>query len=197
MAEETTENTEVETPETPATEETPAVDSEKAVEKLQKRLSKETAEKKDLQGQLDEALAKLKDLSEGKGPKKLSDDEKAAKAQSEKDKQIQELQDKLKITQSKVETNDVLKEAGLTVSSDMLDLVVSADDKRTLGNAKALIEFANSVREEARKEFLKGTTPRDNGDTKARPTSLKGMSLTAQSELMRDDPKLYEQLSQK
>lgn len=194
---ETTEPEEPETPETTPAEMGTEVDSDKAVEKLQKRLGKETAEKKDLQTQLDEAVAKLKQVQEGKGPKKLSDDEKEVEANKAKDQQIIDLQNKLKLTQSKVETNDVLKEAGLTVSSDVLDLVVSVDDKKTLANAKALIEYSNSVKDGARKEFMKGIPPRDGGDTKKKPTSLNDMSMTEQSQLMRDDPDLYQKLSRK
>ena len=91
----------------------------------------------------------------------------------------------------------MLKEAGLSVGSELLDVIASVEDDKTYANAKALINFANQVAESTRKELLKGKTPTDNVANPVKVTSLKGMSLSDRSQLAEDDPTLYNKLKNK
>ncbi|MCM0724316.1 DUF4355 domain-containing protein [Latilactobacillus curvatus] len=139
------------------------LDADKTVAKLQKRIGKEQAEKQGFKAQLDDALKQIEDLKSGKSVKELSDEEKAKKAEDDKVKRIKELEDKLARTESIKQTDAVFKEAGLNVGDDVLEMVVSSDDDKTFANAKALIEFANSIESQTRQGFLKGRTPKETG----------------------------------
>ena len=113
------------------------LDSEKVVEKLQKRLASKTAAEKETKTQLEQALARIEELEKGgkKGVKDLSDEEKATKAQQE-------------------------KEAGLTVGKDILSIVVSEDDVRTLANVKALINYTQDQQKQWEIKRNTGSTPK-------------------------------------
>ncbi|OYS66632.1 capsid assembly scaffolding protein Gp46 family protein [Limosilactobacillus reuteri] len=137
--------------------------SDEIVSKLQKRIGKEQASKNDYKDRLEKAEAKIKELTAGKSVKQLSDDDKAKNEADEKDKTIKELQAKLARQTSLNETDKVFKEAGLKVDDNVLNMIVTNDDKQTYANAQALINYTNRVQEEVRKSFLKGTTPRHNG----------------------------------
>lgn len=139
------------------------LDADKTVAKLQKRIGKEQAEKQGFKAQLDDALKQIEELKSGKSVKELSDEEKAKKAEDDKVKRIKELEDKLARTESIKQTDAVFKEAGLNVGDDVLEMVVSSDDDKTFANAKALIEFANSIESQTRQGFLKGRTPKETG----------------------------------
>lgn len=141
-----------------------SVDSDKVVEKLKGRIGKMTAEKSDTEQKLADALKTIEDLKSGKKDvKKLSEADKSKQEQAAKDSKIQELEDKLKLSEAKSQTDSVFKEAGLNVSSDVLNMVVSTDDDTTYSNAKSLIDFANSIQESTRSEFMAGKTPKASG----------------------------------
>lgn len=141
------------------------VDADKTVAKLQKRIGKEHAEKQDYKSKLDEALKQIEDLKSGKSIKKLSEEEKATKAEDEKAKRIAELEGEIARSKSIKETDSVFKEAGLNVDDSVLNMVVANDNDKTYANAKALINFANSVQEQTRQGYLKGKTPKETGNT--------------------------------
>ncbi|WP_395389488.1 capsid assembly scaffolding protein Gp46 family protein [Fructilactobacillus frigidiflavus] len=157
---ETGTNTETETQDN---EQGQGVDAEKIVEKLQKRIGKEQSEKNDYAKKLADAQKQLEEFKNGKSVSKLSEDEKAKQAATEKDNQIKELETKLKLAESTQQTDAVFKEAGFNVGSDVLNMVVNTDDEKTYANAKALIDFVNSIRTDTKQEFLKGKTPTASG----------------------------------
>lgn len=145
------------------------LDGDKLVKKLQKRIGKEQNEKHSLQAQLDKANEKIKQLQSGKSVKDLSDEDKAKKAQDDKDKEIASLRAQLTRRDNIKETDEVFKEAGLNVSDDVLNMVVVDDDKQTYANVQALIKYTNQIQDGVKKELLKGPTPRENG----KPTMTK------------------------
>lgn len=152
------------------------LDGDKLVKKLQKRIGKEQNEKHSLQDQLDKANEKIKQLQSGKSVKDLSDEDKAKKAQDDKDKEIASLRAQLTRRDNIKETDEVFKEAGLNVSDDVLNMVVVDDDKQTYANVQALIKYTNQIQNGVKKEFLKGPTPRENGKptmTKAEISKIK------------------------
>lgn len=162
------------TTETTETEETAAeetqekeLDSEKVVEKLQKRLASKTAAEKETKTQLDQALARIEELENAgkKGVKTLSDEEKAVKAQEEKDAEIAQLKARIKISESTQQADEVLKDAGLTVGKDILALVVSEDDAATLANVKALITYTQDQQKQWEIRRNTGTTPKKTTGT--------------------------------
>lgn len=144
-------------------EEAKPLDSDKLVKKLQKRIGKEQDDKHSLQDQLDKANAKIKELTKSKGVKELSDEDKAKKAEDDKDREIQKLRAQLVRRDNIKQTDDVFKEAGLSVSDDVLNMVVVDDDKQTYANVQALIKFVNKIQDGVKKSYLKGSTPRQNG----------------------------------
>lgn len=145
------------------------LDGDKLVKKLQKRIGKEQNEKHSLQDQLDKANAKIKELQSGKSIKNLSDEDKAKKTEDEKDKEIASLRAQITRRDNIKQTDEVFKDAGLTVGDDVLNMVVVDDDKQTYTNVQALIKYTNQIQSGVKKELLKGSTPRNNG----KPTMTK------------------------
>ncbi|KRK80221.1 capsid assembly scaffolding protein Gp46 family protein [Companilactobacillus nodensis] len=175
-----------------------SVDSDKVVEKLKGRIGKMTAEKSDTEQKLADALKTIEDLKSGKKDvKKLSQDDKAKQEQVAKDSKIQELEDKLKLSEAKSQTDSVFKEAGLNVNSDVLNMVVSTDDETTYSNAKSLIDFANSIQESTRSEFMAGKTPKVSGAVAKQVTQdeFNSMSYFDKAKLMKDDPTQFTKLT--
>ncbi|MCL3984994.1 MULTISPECIES: capsid assembly scaffolding protein Gp46 family protein [Limosilactobacillus] len=145
------------------------LDGDELVKKLQKRIGKEQNEKHSLQDQLDKANAKIKELQSGKSIKNLSDEDKDKKAEDEKDKEIASLRAQITRRDNIKQTDEVFKDAGLTVGNDVLNMVVVDDDKQTYANVQALIKYTNQIQSGVKKELLKGSTPRNNG----KPTMTK------------------------
>lgn len=190
------ETTENEQSTSEGTENESEVNSDKVVEKLQKRIGKEQSEKNDYAKQLAEAQKQIEELKNGNSVSKLSEKEKAKKAETEKDNHIKELETKLKIAESTQQTDAVFKEAGLNVGTDVLSMVVNTDDEKTYSNAKALIDFANNVRTETKKEFLKGKTPTTAGSV-VKTVSLdefNQMSYADKAKLAQENPENFNKL---
>lgn len=180
-------NTEVEKQNATETEEQPKndgtdskeekqLDGDKLVKKLQKRIGKEQNEKHSLQDQLDKANEKIKQLQSGKSIKDLSDEDKAKKAESDKDKKIASLEAQITRRDNIKQTDEVFKEAGLNVSDDVLNMVVVDNDKQTYANVQALIKYTNQIQSGVKRELLKGSTPKINGKpsmTKAEIAKIK------------------------
>lgn len=145
------------------------LDGDELVKKLQKRIGKEQNEKHSLQDQLDKANAKIKELQSGKSIKNLSDEDKDKKAEDEKDKEIASLRAQITRRDNIKQTDEVFRDAGLTVGDDVLNMVVVDDDKQTYANVQALIKYTNQIQSGVKKELLKGSTPRNNG----KPTMTK------------------------
>lgn len=145
------------------------VDTKKIISKLKGRISKEQKSKHDLQ-QENEALKKqleqYADLQSGKSIKDLSDEEKAKKADSDKDKRIAELEATIKRNNALRETQEIFTESGLNVSNEVLEMVVADDAKTTLANATAITNLIENVKEATRKELLAGKTPQNFGKPK-------------------------------
>ena len=145
------------------------LDGDKLVKKLQKRIGKEQNEKHSLQDQLDKANAKIKELQSGKANKDSLDIEATMSKESEKDKEIASLRAQIARRDNIKQTDEVFKEAGLTVSDDVLNMVVVDDEKQTYANVQALIKYTNQIQSGVKKDLLKGSTPRTNG----KPTMTK------------------------
>lgn len=151
------------------------LDGDKLVKKLQKRIGKEQNEKHSLQDQLDKANEKIKQL-QSKSIKDLSDEDKAKKAESDKDKKIASLEAQITRRDNIKQTDEVFKEAGLNVSDDVLNMVVVDNDKQTYANVQALIKYTNQIQSGVKRELLKGSTPKINGKpsmTKAEIAKIK------------------------
>lgn len=166
------------------------VDADKVVEKLQKRLGHEQAQKNDYKEQLDKALARISKLEKGEDPD-------VAPKPDEKDAQIKELQAQIKRSETKQQTRSVLTEAGLNVSEDVLNMVVVDDDKTTFSRAKALINYTTSVQDNIRQELMKGVTPRNHGHkTKTvNKSSFDQMTAAERVTLAKEDPAQFKKLT--
>lgn len=192
--------------ETTETEETAAeetaekeLDSEKVVEKLQKRLASKTAAEKETKTQLDQALARIEELENAgkKGVKTLSDEEKAVKAQEEKDAEIAKLKSQIKIAESTQQADEVLKEAGLAVGKDILALVVAEDDTQTLANVKALITYTQDQQAKWEVRRNTGTTPKRtiNNQNTVTQEQFDAMPYAQKSALASSNPELFKKLT--
>lgn len=124
------------------------------VEKLQKRLGKLTGDKHDLEEELANTKAELEEYKSGKKTvKKLSEEDKAKKEQDAKDKELASLRAELARTKALSETSDVLKEQGLDVSTDVLNMVVSSDNQKTYANVNALVSFGEQIANQVRADY--------------------------------------------
>lgn len=201
--EETIENTEeVETQETDAQveeQETNAVDSEKVIEKLQKRIGKEQAEKNETKTQLDQALARIEELEKDskKSVKEKSNEEKAAEAQKAKDDEIAALRAQIKVADLTQQADEVLKESGLTVGKDVLGIIVNEDEETTYSNVKALINFLNEQQKQWEIKRNTGDTPKQvpKGKTSVDQQQFDAMTFAEKSKLATNDPEQFKKLT--
>ena len=137
-------------------------DSDKIVEKLQKRIGKEQAEKNETKTQLDQALARMKELEKGgkKSVKEKSDEEKAAELQKAKDDEIASLKAQIKISNITSQADEVLKESGIALSAAELGLLVDVDEEKTYSNVKTFLNLLDNQRSQWEKARNTGTTPK-------------------------------------
>lgn len=155
------------------------VDTNKIISKLKGRISKEQKSKHDLQHEneaLKKQLEQYADLQSGKSIKDLSDEEKAKKAESDKDKRIAELEATIKRNKALRETQEIFVESGLNVSNEVLEMVVADDAKTTLANATAITNLIENVKEATRKELLAGKTPQNFGKPKMTKDEIMGIA---------------------
>ena len=137
-------------------------DSDKIVEKLQKRIGKEQAEKNETKTQLDQALARIEELEKGgkKSVKEKSDEEKAAEIQKAKDDEIASLKAQIKISNITSQADEVLKESGIALSAAELGLLVDVDEEKTYSNVKTFLNLLDNQRSQWEKARNTGTTPK-------------------------------------
>lgn len=173
------------------------VDADEIVKKLQKRIGAEQSKKNSYKEQLDNALKEIEKLKSGKSVKTLSDEDKAKKDVDEKDKEIAALKSQIARRQTLDDTDQVLRENGLIVPSNVLNFLVSDDADNTYSNVKAFIDYTETVKDSVREEFKKGRTPRVSGTT-AKAVSQKdfdGMTQKERVALFHADPELFRKLT--
>lgn len=143
-------------------QETNSVDPEKVIEKLQKRIGKEQADKNETKTQLEQALARIEELEKGgkKSIKEKSDEEKAADLQKEKDDRIAALEAQIKLSNITSEADEVLKESGIALKAEELALLVDVDEEKTYSNVKTFLGLLENQRIQWEKERNTGVTPK-------------------------------------
>lgn len=148
--------------ETNEEEQQQSTDNDKIVEKLQKRIGKEQAEKNETKTQLDQALARIEELEKGgkKSVKEKSDEEKAAELQKAKDDEIASLKAQIKISNITSQADEVLKESGIALSTAELGLLVDVDEEKTYSNVKTFLNLLDNQRSQWEKARNTGTTPK-------------------------------------
>lgn len=173
------------------------VDADEIVKKLQKRIGAEQSKKNSYKEQLDNALKEIEKLKSGKSVKTLSDEDKAKKDVDEKDKEIAALKSQIARRQTLDDTDQVLRENGLVVPSNVLNFLVSDDADNTYSNVKAFIDYTETIKDGVREEFKKGRTPRVSGTT-AKAVSQQDFDMMTQKErvaLFHTDPELFRKLT--
>lgn len=133
------------------TTETDPVDSEKVVEKLQSRLKAETAQKKDTETKLAEALKELEELKSN--PKKTIKEKSIEDKLIEKDKENETLRNQIRAAEITKQADDVLRESGFAVSTEMLSILVNADEEKTFSNIKAFVDYASTIKTEVENDI--------------------------------------------
>lgn len=176
------------------------IDGDKTVEKLKKRLDSKTAENHDLKQKYDEQSQLLDDLKSGrKSIKELFSDDKKSKEETEKDNEIAKLKAEIARTKAINETNAVFKDQGLVVSDDVLNMVVGngTDNDAIYENVKALTDLINGIKDDVRKEFMKGSTPRISGKKSAKVSTkdFDQMTLAEKVQLLANDPDKFNKLT--
>ena len=143
-------------------QETNSVDPEKVIEKLQKRIGKEQADKNETKTQLEQALARIEELEKGgkKSIKEKSDEEKAADLQKEKDDEIAALKAQIKLSNITSEADEVLKESGIALKAEELALLIDVDEEKTYSNVKTFLGLLENQRVQWEKERNTGVTPK-------------------------------------
>lgn len=137
---------------------------DKLTSKFQKRIDKLTASNSDYKSKLEEAEKQLEDLKSGKvSVKDLLKEQKSTKADDEKDQRIAQLEAQLQREKDLQSTREAFSEDGLAIPDSVLNMVVSTNQQTTVDNIGAIKSFVNTIRDSAKKEALRGTTPRTNG----------------------------------
>ena len=181
------------------TQETEPVDSEKVIEKLQKRIGKEQAEKNETKTQLDQALLRIEELEKGskKSIKEKSAEDKQAEAQNAKDNEIAELKKQIKLAEVTQQADEVLKESGLAVGKDVLSILVDEDQEQTYTNVKAIINLLNEQQKAWEVKRNTGKTPKRTPDSQSVTTQeqFDAMSYAEQSKLATSNPEQFKKLT--
>lgn len=193
---------EIETQETGAQveeQENTSVDSDKIVEKLQKRIGKEQAEKNQTKSELDKALQRIEELEKGskKSVKEKSVEEQLAELQKVKDEEVQSLRKELELSRVTQQADEVLKESGLAVGKDILSMLVSTDEEQTFSNVKALIGFLNDQQKQWEISRNTGRTPKNvtNAVNTVSQAEFDNMRYAEKAELAQKNPELFKQLT--
>lgn len=176
-----------------------SVDSDKVVEKLQKRIGKEQAEKNQTKSELDKALQRIKELEKGskKSVKEKSVEEQLAELQKAKDEEVQSLRKELELSRVTQQADEVLKESGLAVGKDILSMLVSTDEEQTFSNVKALIGFLNDQQKQWEISRNTGRTPKNvtNAVNTVSQAEFDNMRYAEKAELAQKNPELFKQLT--
>lgn len=147
------------------------VESDKIVDKLQKRLGKEQAEKKEAKTRLEEALSRIEELEKGnkKSLKDKSDEEKQSELQKAKDEEIAQLRSQIKLAEISQQADEVLKESGIAVGKEVLSMLVNEDIDKTLTNVKALINLLSEQQKSWETKRNTGITPKKTPENNSDP----------------------------
>lgn len=181
------------------TTESNSIDSEKVIEKLQKRLGKETSEKNETKEQLEKALLEIDELKKAskKGVKELSEEDKAKQEQNAKDSKIKELENQIKIQNITSQVDEVLKESGFALKKEELSLVVNSDEEVSYSNVQTLISLINRDREQQAIKRNTGVTPKAQTTQATTVTreQFDAMSYAEKSKLATNDPTQFKKLT--
>lgn len=169
------------------------VDGSKVIAKLQARLTKEQADKNEFKDKYENLKKEFESLKSGKSVKDIHKEDKSKQELAERDKQIKELEAKIKRSETLKEVDGIFKDADLSVSDEILNLVVADDNEKTVSNASAIIDLINKSREDGRNTILKGKTPKSTGKS-INPKSAKGLSILERAKLLKSDPSTYNNL---
>ncbi|UUV99571.1 capsid assembly scaffolding protein Gp46 family protein [Vagococcus luciliae] len=132
--------------------------ADEIVQKLQKRLGKEQGAKREAKEQLDEALKRIEELenqSKLNSPQLSEDDE-----LTKRDKEIEALRQKIKLSEVTQQADEVLKDSGLALNRDQLSLVVDTDEKVTYKKVETLINLLEEQKRVWATERNTGITPK-------------------------------------
>ena len=181
-------------------------DLNSVIEKLQKRLNSKTQAEKETKDQLAHALERIEQLekkqkgSKARESKEGTEDAKANSEQTlldERDKEIADLKRQIKRSESRVQADEVLKEAGLSVGRELLDTLVSDEDEQTLANVKALVNFVNELQKAWELKRNSGTAPKQTpGGTKTvTAEEFSKMTYAQRVNLAKENKELFKKLT--
>ena len=176
------------------------VNPEKVIEKLQKRIGKEQADKNEMKSQLDHAMARIEELEKGgkKSIKEKSDEEKAADLQKEKDDEIAALKAQIKLSNITSEADEVLKESGIALKAEELALLVDVDEEKTYSNVKTFLGLLENQRVQWEKERNTGVTPKkvpSETSPKVTKEDFDRMTALERAELFKKDPQTFKHIT--
>lgn len=172
--------------------------TEKVLEKLKARIGKEQAEKNETKTQLEQAMARIQELEQGrKGVKEKSAEEKLAEAQQKKDDEIAVLRKQIKLSDMTQEADEVLKEGGLVVPKEVLSLLVSEDEAKTYDNVKTILTFLETQQKAWETKRNTGTTPKKTGGSQETVTTeqFNAMSYLEKAKLASEQPENFKKIT--
>ncbi len=176
-----------------------STDNDKIVEKLQKRIGKEQAEKNETKTQLDQALSRIEELEKGgkKSVKEKSDEEKAAELQKAKDDEIASLKAQIKISNITSQADEVLKESGIALSAAELGLLVDVDEEKTYSNVKTFLNLLDNQRSQWEKARNTGTTPKrvPSNVVSVDKDKFDSMTYAEKAELAKSNPEEFKKIT--
>lgn len=178
-------------------------DLNSVIEKLQKRLNSKIQAEKETKDQLAHALERIEQLEKKQKGLKVREGTEDAKTNNEqtlldeRDKEIADLKRQIKRSESRIQADEVLKEAGLSVGRDLLDTLVSDEDEQTLANVKALVNFVNELQKAWELKRNSGTAPKKTpGGTKTvTAEEFSKMTYAQRVTLAKENKELFKKLT--
>lgn len=149
------------------------INSEPTVEPTQNNNGDDTVEKGLTQAEVDKLITEAKEQAANEALEQYKkEQEKQANLEklSEKErlaKQIEELKEENKRLTADMRRNQMITQArseftkdGLAVPDNVLDFIVTNDEKQTLSNMQSLKKWADSLHKEWETQYSKGSTPK-------------------------------------
>lgn len=166
------------------------IDVNKLKSQLTQRIAKEQTDKNEWKNKFEKVSQQLKQLQGG------SDEP------TEEEQKLKDLAEQNKKLQAKLERNDtitkvqgVFSDNGLNINKDILNLIVTNDEKTTSTNAEAIINLINNARDEGRNAILKGKSPKTSAAPVVSAKDFSKMNVVERVQLKQANPELFKQLN--
>ncbi|KRN29228.1 hypothetical protein IV38_GL000108 [Lactobacillus selangorensis] len=136
-------------------------------------------------------------LNESKKLQKMNADQKRDYENEKLKSEVEEAKATLAKYQMTDTARKMLSEKGINATDEDLQLVTTSEAESTQKNVEQMIAFADRIRSDVKKEFMRGTTPRETGSkmTGVTQSDFDSMSYDERTKIQQTNPDLFKKLT--